>query len=24
SPYGTFLQKLAIRFFLKNGDPNIK
>ncbi len=23
-PYGTFLQKLAIRFFLKKGDPNIK
>ncbi|MFW1886533.1 coniferyl-aldehyde dehydrogenase, partial [Acinetobacter nosocomialis] len=23
-PYGTFLQKLASRFFLKKGDPNIK
>jgi len=23
-PYGTFLQKLAIRFFLKKGDPIIK
>ncbi|EPF91797.1 aldehyde dehydrogenase [Acinetobacter gyllenbergii] len=23
-PYGTWVQKLAIRFFLKQGDPNIK
>ncbi|ENX53034.1 MULTISPECIES: coniferyl aldehyde dehydrogenase [Acinetobacter] len=23
-PYGTWVQKLALRFFLKQGDPNIK
>ena len=23
-PYGTWIQKLALRFFLKQGDPNLK